>query len=122
MRDRAAGAGPAGGPLLRLDFATFVRAVDALGGIIGRARAHLDRALPSPDYGVTTIRFDPGRQAIDGERALIYVRTRHSDGDFGRSMRQLQVVRALAAEVTQPESWPRLVDSTGYFREAFCPT
>jgi anionic cell wall polymer biosynthesis LytR-Cps2A-Psr (LCP) family protein len=94
---------------LQLDFATFVRAIDALGGIEVDVPAPLvDTEYPTPDYGVTTIRFDPGPQAMDGERALIYVRTRHSDGDFSRSMRQLQVLQALAARAIQPATWPRL--------------
>lgn len=94
---------------LLLDFATFVRAVDALGGIEVDVPAPIvDTEYPTPDYGVTTVRFDPGLQAMDGERALIYVRTRHSDGDFSRSARQLQVLQALAAKALQPASWPRL--------------
>ena len=94
---------------LQLDFATFVRAVDALGGIEVDVPAPIvDIEYPTPDYGVTTIRFDPGVQKMDGERALTYVRTRHSDGDFGRSARQLQVLQALAAKAVQPETWPRL--------------
>lgn len=94
---------------LLLDFATFVRAVDALGGIeIDVPAPIVDTEYPTPDYGVTTIRFDPGVQTMDGERALVYVRTRHSDGDFSRSMRQLQVLQALAGKAIQPETWPRL--------------
>jgi LCP family protein required for cell wall assembly len=94
---------------LQLDFATFVRAIDALGGIEVDVPAPIvDTEYPTPDYGVTTIRFDPGLQAMDGERALVYVRTRHSDGDFSRSMRQLQVLQALAAKAIQPATWPRL--------------
>jgi polyisoprenyl-teichoic acid--peptidoglycan teichoic acid transferase len=94
---------------LLLDFATFVRAVDALGGIeIDVPAPIVDAEYPTPDYGVTTIRFDPGPQAMDGELALVYVRTRHSDGDFSRSMRQLQVLQALAAKAIQPATWPRL--------------
>lgn len=94
---------------LLLDFATFVRAVDALGGIEVDVPAPIvDSEYPTPDYGVTTIRFDPGVQRMDGERALIYVRTRHSDGDFSRSQRQLQVLQALAVKAIQPETWPRL--------------
>ncbi len=94
---------------LLLDFFTFVRAVDALGGIeIDVPAPIVDTEYPTPDYGVTTVRFDPGPQAMDGERALVYVRTRHSDGDFGRSQRQLQVLQALAAKAIQPASWPRL--------------
>ena len=94
---------------LLLDFATFVRTVDALGGVeIDVPAPIVDTEYPTPDYGVTTIRFDPGLQAMDGERALVYVRTRHSDGDFSRSMRQLQVLQALAARAIQPATWPRL--------------
>ncbi len=94
---------------LQLDFATFVRAVDALGGIeVDVPAPILDTEYPTPDYGVTTIRFDPGLQVMDGERALVYVRTRHSDGDFSRSARQLQVLQALAAKAIQPATWPRL--------------
>lgn len=94
---------------LLLDFATFVRAVDALGGIEVDVPAPIvDTEYPTPDYGVTTVRFDPGLQTMDGERALIYVRTRHSDGDFSRSARQLQVLQALAAKAVQPQTWPRL--------------
>lgn len=94
---------------LLLDFATFVRAVDALGGIeIDVPAPIVDTEYPTPDYGITTIRFEPGVQTMDGERALVYVRTRHSDGDFSRSMRQLQVLQALAGKAIQPETWPRL--------------
>lgn len=92
-----------------LDFGTFVRAVDALGGIDVDVPAPIvDTEYPTPDYGITTVRFDPGLQPMDGERALVYVRTRHSDGDFGRSQRQLQVLQALVSQATRPEIWPRL--------------
>lgn len=94
---------------LLLDFATFVRTVDALGGVeIDVPAPIVDTEYPTPDYGVTTIRFDPGRQSMDGERALTYVRTRHSDGDFSRSARQLQVLQAMTAKALQPATWPRL--------------
>jgi LCP family protein required for cell wall assembly len=103
---------------LLLDFATFVRAVDALGGIeIDVPAPIVDTEYPTPDYGVTTIRFDPGLQTMDGERALVYVRTRHSDGDFGRSQRQLQVLQALAAKAVQPQTWPRLPELLQVLRE-----
>lgn len=92
-----------------IDFQTFVRLVDALGGIeIDVPFEIVDTEYPTPDYGVTTIRFDPGRQTMDGERALIYARTRHVDSDFGRSDRQQQVIQAIAAKLVDPASWPRL--------------
>ncbi len=92
-----------------IDFTAFVRLVDALGGIeIDVPRAIVDSEYPTPDYGVTTIRFDPGLQQMDGERALIYARTRHADDDFGRAERQQQVIQAVAARMVNPATWPRL--------------
>jgi polyisoprenyl-teichoic acid--peptidoglycan teichoic acid transferase len=103
---------------LLLDFFTFVRAVDALGGVeIDVPALIVDSEYPTPDYGITTIRFDPGLQPMDGERALIYVRTRHSDGDFSRSQRQLQVLQALAAKAIQPQTWPRLPEFYSVLRD-----
>lgn len=94
---------------LVLDFETFARLVDALGGIeVDVPQAITDSQYPTPDYGVTTIHFEPGPQVLDGERALVYVRTRHADDDFGRAERQQQVVRAIAARLMNPAIWPRL--------------
>ena len=73
-----------------------------------RAAAIVDSEYPTPDYGVTTIRFDPGVQQMDGEQALIYARTRHADDDFGRAERQQQVIQAVAARLANPATWPRL--------------
>lgn len=42
-----------------------------------------------------TIHFDIGTTHIDGETALKYVRSRHGDGDFGRSERQFFVLKSL---------------------------
>lgn len=92
-----------------VDFSAFVRLVDALGGVeIDVPRAIVDTEYPTPDYGVTTIRFDPGRQQMSGEQALVYARTRHADDDFGRAERQQQVIRAMAAKLVNPATWPRL--------------
>lgn len=43
-----------------------------------------------------TIHFDTGKTKINGETALKYARSRHGDGDFGRSGRQFVVLKALA--------------------------
>lgn len=94
---------------LVLDFQTFVELIDALGGVdVDVPRPIIDAEYPTPDYGVTTIHFDAGPQILDGERALIYVRTRHADSDFGRSDRQQQVIQAMAAKALDPATWPRL--------------
>lgn len=92
-----------------LDFQVFVRLIDALGGIeIDVPMAIVDDQFPTPDYGITTIRFEPGPQMMDGEQALIYARTRHADDDFGRAERQQQVVQAVAGRLLDPATWPRL--------------
>lgn len=41
------------------------------------------------------IEFEEGEMDMEGELALKYVRSRHGDGDFGRSKRQLAVLKGL---------------------------
>ena len=92
-----------------VNFTGFVQVVDAAGGVTVDVPALLvDNAYPTPDFGVTQVRFEPGPQRLDGERALIYVRTRHQDGDFGRAARQQQLLQALARQLLQPRGWLRL--------------
>ncbi len=64
----------------------------------------LDDEYPTEDYGFTTIHFDPGVQELDGEQALVYVRTRHADSDDARRERQLDVIRAIFAQGKSIES------------------
>lgn len=42
-----------------------------------------------------SIHFDVGTTIVDGETALKYVRSRHGDGDFGRSERQFFFLKGL---------------------------
>jgi anionic cell wall polymer biosynthesis LytR-Cps2A-Psr (LCP) family protein len=39
---------------------------------------------------------------MDGETALIYARTRHSDDDYNRAGRQQQVIQAVVKELISP--------------------
>lgn len=41
------------------------------------------------------LKFEPGVVHMDGELALKYVRSRHGDGDFGRSERQFVILNAV---------------------------
>lgn len=43
-----------------------------------------------------TINFEVGKKKINGDTALKYVRSRHGDGDFGRSNRQFTILKGLA--------------------------
>jgi LCP family protein required for cell wall assembly len=92
-----------------LNFEAFVDVVDAVGGVdVDVPTTIVDTAYPTEDYGVQTIRFEAGPQHLDGEQALIYVRTRHQDSDFGRAARQQQVIRAVATQILSPRNWARI--------------
>lgn len=59
-----------------------------------------------------TLHFEAGRQLMDGETALKYVRSRHSPtygGDFARSERQKSVISALKNQVLSVQFLPKLV-------------
>lgn len=94
----------------RLDFQGFVELVDAVGGItIDVERVIVDDAYPTADGGVTSVHFESGTQHMDGERALIYTRTRHADDDYQRAVRQQQVVSALIGKLANPIRWPAAI-------------
>jgi LCP family protein required for cell wall assembly len=95
---------------VRLDFQAFIDLVDAVGGVdINVERTVVDYAYPTADGGTISIRFDPGEQHMDGERALQYARTRHGDDDYQRAARQQQVVSALSLRLLNPLTWPRVL-------------
>jgi LCP family protein required for cell wall assembly len=85
----------------RLDFAGFVKLVDALGGVdIEVEKAINDPFYPAPDM----IHYDPfrilaGKHHLDGKTALKYVRSRETTSDFDRSQRQQQMMQALKERV-----------------------
>ncbi len=82
----------------------FVKVINTLGGVdVDVLHPVVDDAYPNdvsnPDnpYSYTRLYIPAGPQHLDGEEALDYVRSRHSDlqGDFGRSARQQSVLIAL---------------------------
>lgn len=84
----------------QINFDGFAKLIDALGGItVDVPSAIVDDEYPTPDFGIMRVEFQPGVQQMDGQRALIYARTRHADSDFGRGERQQQVMRAIAAKI-----------------------
>jgi LCP family protein required for cell wall assembly len=91
---------------VRISFEGFVELVDAVGGIeIDVPKRIVDRQYPTHDGGTIEISFEPGRQEMDGERALQYARTRHQDDDYGRASRQQQVMEALTRKLANPLNW-----------------
>jgi LCP family protein required for cell wall assembly len=96
---------------VRLNFDAFVQLVDAVGGVtIDVPRTLIDYEYPTPDGGTIVVQFDPGVQAMDGERALAYARTRHADDDYARAARQQQVILALSSRLINPIHWPAAIN------------
>lgn len=90
-----------------VDFESFEKAIDVLGGIdVNVERAFDDYKFPKPGFENAEpeedrwehLHFDAGLQHMDGETALTFARSRHAEGpeggDFARIKRQQKVVLA----------------------------
>jgi polyisoprenyl-teichoic acid--peptidoglycan teichoic acid transferase len=92
-----------------MDFNGFRRVIDEIGGIeIDVPEELVDYDYPTEDFGTMTVRFEEGTQVMDGERALIYARTRKSSSDFARAERQQQVILAVRDKVLSLDIIPSL--------------
>jgi LCP family protein required for cell wall assembly len=97
-----------------VDFQCFRTAVDAVGGVtINVPKAIVDPNYPTEDYGTKLIRFEPGVQRMDGERALEYARTRYADSDFHRIQRQQLIVAAMREQLLHLRTLPALPTVVG---------
>ncbi|MDE3090247.1 MAG: LCP family protein, partial [Chloroflexota bacterium] len=92
-----------------VDFGGFRRVVDTLGGIdINVPKAIDDPEYPTEDFKTMHVHFNAGLQHMNGEQALEYARTRHTDNDFGRSKRQVQVLMAIRDKALRLDLLPKL--------------
>jgi len=80
---------------LEVDFTSFMKTVDVLGGV------EICNADPLKD-AYTGLDLAPGRHRLMGGEALQYVRSRHADGssDLGRMKRQQRFLAALIDRAT----------------------
>lgn len=80
---------------LEVDFTSFMRTVDAVGGV----QICTTRSLKDSYTGLD---LSPGTHELDGGQALQYVRSRHIDGaaDIGRMQRQQRFLAALIERTT----------------------
>uniref|UniRef100_UPI000AA10B63 LCP family protein n=1 Tax=Streptomyces odonnellii TaxID=1417980 RepID=UPI000AA10B63 len=80
---------------LEVDFASFMKTVDALGGV----EICTPKALKDSYTGLD---LTPGTHKLNGGQALQYVRSRHVDGaaDLGRMRRQQRFLAALISRAT----------------------
>ena len=77
---------------VEVNFAGFLKMVDAVGGV----EVCLDAPLRDELSGLN---LPAGRQTISGPQALAYVRARYIDNDFGRSGRQQKFLSAMIQKV-----------------------
>ena len=80
---------------IEVDFSSFMRTVDAIGGV--------DVCTPVPLHDDHTgLALPAGRSTLDGGQALQYVRSRHIDegADLARMQRQQRFLAALVHRVT----------------------
>ncbi|MCB8908282.1 MULTISPECIES: LCP family protein [unclassified Streptomyces] len=80
---------------LEVDFTSFMRTVDAVGGV------QICTTRPVKD-SYTGLDLPAGTHELDGGQALQYVRSRHIDGaaDIGRMQRQQRFLAALVERIT----------------------
>lgn len=89
-----------------LSFEGFRRFIDSMGGVdVNVERYFIDRKYPrndndQVDAGYVTVEFYPGKQKLNGERAIRYARSRYSEtpeeeGDFARSKRQMNLINSV---------------------------
>ncbi len=81
--------------VVRIDFNGFKKLVDTVGGV----DVYLDNPFSEPSQfeGENAVNFSlpAGRNHIDGQKALFFVRARYTSSDFDRAKRQQQVLLAL---------------------------
>lgn len=89
-----------------LDFKGFQEAIDQVGGVdVNVDRSFTDHLFPNDATNgyLPPQTFDAGPQHMDGERALIFARSRHAQGaegsDFARSRRQEKIIAAFRDKV-----------------------
>jgi LCP family protein required for cell wall assembly len=98
--------------------AGFVKVIDTLGGVdVDVLHPIVDDAYPKDinnanQFDYQRLYIPAGPQHLDGETALEYVRSRHSDltGDFGRSQRQQSVLLALEKKLNTGNIIGRIPD------------
>ena len=91
-----------------IDTSSFVKIIDAIGGVDIDVEKRMFYEDPWDDGGGLVIDLYPGQQHMDGKTAVTYVRYRDSEGDIGRVKRQQAFMAACLDKVTSPEIVTRI--------------
>jgi polyisoprenyl-teichoic acid--peptidoglycan teichoic acid transferase len=91
----------------RIDFSSFERMIDEIGGIEVDVPEEIKVDPIGPN---NTVVLQPGKQLLDGPVALAYARNRYTAGDdFDRARRQQQVMLAVRSRLLQFDRLPRTI-------------
>lgn len=106
-----------------MNFAGFIKLIDFVGGVsVDVPRDIVDYSYPNPtDDGFEPFLLSAGRQTLDGDMALRYVRTRWEDpqGDFGRIQRQQGFLMAVKEQILTPKLILQAPALIGQVKNAF---
>ena len=83
---------------------SFVKLIDAIGGIDIDVEKRMYYEDPWDDNGGLVIDLKPGLQHMNGETAITYVRYRDEEGDAGRVRRQQKFMRACVDKLSSPST------------------
>jgi len=100
-----------------INFDGFVKLVDALGGV----DIDVEKPLKYVDHAQNLVIDIPeGRQHMDGEKLLKYVRFRHDAmGDIGRMQRQQKAMRAVLSTLKKRGAYRKLPSVLSALSETF---
>lgn len=87
---------------------SFKKIIDAIGGIDIDVPKRMYYEDPWDDDGGLIIDFKPGKQHMDGAKAITYVRYRDEEGDIGRIHRQQAFMQACLEKLVSPAIIPKL--------------
>jgi LCP family protein required for cell wall assembly len=94
---------------MAMDLQGFVKMVDLAGGV--------DVVNPKAFYDpLQKTSWPAGKLHLDGEKALLYVRSRYADSDYRRSARQQEVLVSLGRKLSSPSmlvELPKFLDLAG---------
>jgi len=93
---------------VRVDFNLFKNLIDEFGGVeIEVENSFSDYQFPGPNFTYRVVSFEKGKQIMNGERALQFVRSRHGTNgegsDFARAKRQQKLLFALKEKASQED-------------------
>lgn len=95
-----------------VDFNGVTDFIDRAGGVtIDLTQAEVDYMT---NYSNGAVKYNVGPNKFNGDRALIYMRIRKIDSDFGRTARQRNVIETLARKIVKEKSISEIYDLTNF--------